>query len=180
MKLENLHDLFIFKLTALYDIEGELLKALPKMSAKAEDEDLKKAFDKHKEETQEHVDRLAQIFDMFGVKPKKTKIEGIRGIIADAESTAKEKPSQEALDAVLIASARYAEHYEMAGYMTALSWAETLGYDDAASLLKTTLEEEVSADEKLASIAESSVDEKAMENDMEVDEGEDIDEEDED
>jgi ferritin-like metal-binding protein YciE len=163
MKIENLRDLFMVKIMALYDIETQLVKALPKMAKAASDEDLKKGFTDHAKETAIHATRLEEIFEMLDMKPKKMKVEAIRGLIADAEWIIKEKPSADLLDAVLIASARYVEHYEMAGYMSAIEWAELLEMDEAADLLKSTLEEESNTDAKLVELAASSVNKKAME-----------------
>jgi ferritin-like metal-binding protein YciE len=172
MKIENLRDLFMVKIMALYDIETQLVKALPKMAKAASDADLKTGFTDHAKETAVHATRLEEVFDILDMKPKKMKVEAIRGLVADAEWIIKEKPSAELLDAVLIASARYVEHYEMAGYMSAIEWAELLEMDDAAELLKSTLEEESNADAKLVEAAMTSVNKKALqydESDMEDD-----------
>lgn len=171
MELKNLQDLFVYKIMALYDVESEILKSLPKMSKKATDPDLKASLEEHRAETEEQSKRLEQVFEALGVKPKKNKCEGIRGLIADAEATLKEKISPEAADAAIAASARYVEHYEMAGYLSAIAWAKLLGYDDAADLLQATLEEEESAEKKLSMAAESKLNEAAMLDDAE--EGED-------
>jgi ferritin-like metal-binding protein YciE len=150
MKIETLLDLFTLKVMALYDIETQLVKALPKMAKAASDEDLSASFSEHLEETKGHVVRLEEIFEVLDMKPKKSKVEAIAGLIADTEWCIKEDPSPELLDALLIASARYVEHYEMGGYLSAIAWAEELGLDDAAALLNETLEEEQASDEKLA------------------------------
>jgi ferritin-like metal-binding protein YciE len=163
MKIENLRDLFMVKIMSLYDIETQLVKALPKMTKAASNEDLKRSLLDHTKETAVHASRLEEIFDMLDMKPKKMKVEAIRGLIEDAEWIIKEKPSAELLDAVLIASARYVEHYEMAGYMSAIEWAELLEMDEAAELLKSTLEEESNADAKLVEIASSTVNQTALE-----------------
>jgi ferritin-like metal-binding protein YciE len=162
MKLESLHDLFALKVMALYDIESEIVKALPKMARAATDPDLKEGFEEHLEETKSQVERLTVVFDELGIKPKKTKVQAIRGLVEDAEWLIKEEPSEAALDAGLIASARYVEHYEMAGYLSAVVWAKLLGYTEAAKLLQATLEEEKMAEEKLSELAEESVNQKAM------------------
>ena len=162
MKIETLDDLFKLKLMALYDIESELVKALPKMAKAAGDPELKQSFLDHLDETKEHAKRLEKIFKMIDTKPKKTKVEAIRGLVADAEWLIKQKPSQGLLDAVLIASARYVEHYEMAGYLTAISWAEMLGIDDAINIFEETLEEERKADMLLNELAEEKINKKSI------------------
>lgn len=155
----SVRQLLIMKLQALFDIENEIVKALPKLAKKAEDGELKMAFEEHLEETKRHVDRLVKAFEYLGEKPKKLKSEGIRGLVEDGEWIAKNIP-QPALDANLIAAAQYVEHYEMAGYGTASEWAEILGEQEIKSLLEETLEEEKAADEKLNDLAKSKINEK--------------------
>jgi ferritin-like metal-binding protein YciE len=162
MKIENLRDLFTVKIMTLYDIETQLMKALPKMAKASVNHDLKAGFMEHVDETFVHISRLEDIFSMLGVKPKKIKVEAIRGLVADADWIIKEKPSADLLDAVLIASARYVEHYEIAGYMTAIEWAELLDMNSASELLRSTLEEESETDAKLIDIAMSSVNKRAL------------------
>src|SRR6185436_9132471 len=146
---KSLSDLFLLKIKALYDIETKLVKALPKMAEHASNLALATGFKDHLKETKEHVTRLEKIFHMLDAKPEKTEVEGIQGMIHDADWIIKHVKNKQALDAALIASAQYVEHYEMAGYGTAKEWAELLKLDEAARLLEETLEEEVGADEKL-------------------------------
>jgi ferritin-like metal-binding protein YciE len=163
-KKENLHELFLNKLKALYDVEQQIIKALPKMEKAATSKELKKGFSDHLKETKEHAARLEQIFDMMGVKPGKLVSEAIRGLIKDGEWVIKNVKDKNALDANLIAAAQYVEHYEMAGYGTAREWAKLMGHDDAAELLDTTLTEESTTNEKLNELATSEINDKA--NDM--------------
>ena len=157
MKIETLLDLFTLKVMTLYDIETQLVKALPKMAKAASDEELSASFSDHLEETKGQVGRLEEIFEMLDMKPKKSKVEAIAGLIEDAKWCIDQDPSPELLDALLVASARYVEHYEMAGYLSAIAWAESLGLDDAVALLNETLEEERAADEKLGKAQEKTV-----------------------
>ncbi len=162
MKLNNLRDAFLLKLSSLLDIEQQIVKALPKVAKEAQDPELKKSLLDHLEETKGHVERIEQIFQEMDAKPQKVEVEAIRGLIADAEWVIGQEPSPEAVDAVLIASARYIEHYEMAGYLSLVAWAELLGEDDAAELLEATLSEEREADMKLNEAAETKANEKAL------------------
>jgi len=152
-KATSLRELLIVKLQALYDTEGELVKALPKMAKAATDEDLSAAFEDHLEETKAQVERLENIFDLLGEKAKKIKGDAIRGLVTDSEWVIKNTEEGDARDIALIAAARYVEHYEMAGYMGAQEWAEMLGDEGVAALLEETLEEEEKAEEKLSEIA---------------------------
>lgn len=152
-KAQSLRDLLIVKLQALYDVENELIKSLPKMAKAATDEDLKAAFKDHLEETKAQAERLEGIFDLLGEKAKKLKGDGIRGLITDGEWVMKNTEDGDAKDIALIGAARHVEHYEMAGYMGAQEWAEMLGDEGVAALLEETLEEEEKAEEKLSEIA---------------------------
>ncbi len=148
-KIPDTTKAFITKLQALYDIEKQLEKALPKMAKAASNPNLKKGFQEHFEETKMHSKRLEAIFEELAVAPKKLKTEGIRGIIADSEWVARVDAPTAIKDAMLASAARYAEHYEMAGYLSAIIEANTLGIPTIAALLTKTLNEEKSADEKL-------------------------------
>lgn len=155
----TLKELFIMKLQALYDIEQEIIKALPKMAKKASHPELKTALEEHLTETETQKTRLEDIFEQMGEKPKKLKVEAIRGIVEDANWVMQNIEGNEARDAAMLASAQYVEHYEMAGYGTAIEWAKLLEMDEAVSLLEETLEEEKAADEKLSDLAESEINE---------------------
>jgi ferritin-like metal-binding protein YciE len=168
MKIQNLEEAFMLKLQALYDIENEIVKALPKLIKAASSSDLKQAFMDHLEETKTQIERLEQIFEEREEKPKKLKVEAIRGLADDAKwgiDSAKPGPVR---DALLIAAAQYVEHYEMAGYGSAVEWATLLGHSDAAVSLEETLEEEKMADEKLNDIATSMVNMSALGEEEEV------------
>lgn len=162
MKIQNLEDLFLIKIKSLYDVETQIIKALPKMAKKATDPDLKKGFFVHLEETKQQAKRLEQVFTQFGAKAQKTKVEAIRGAIADTEWLIKNVDVPEVLDAGLVAAAQYVEHYEMAGYGTVVEWAKLLGEDKIAKLLQQTLDEEKATDEKLNKLALSAINESAL------------------
>lgn len=162
-KFENLNDLLVLKLQALYDVESELIKALPKMAKNATHPDLKEAFTMHLEETKNHKARLEDAFKALGVKAKKTTSAAIRGLIQDAGWIFEQTISREAKDALMIAAAQYVEHYEMAGYGSAAAWAEELDAGEVAGLLKDTLKEEEAADEKLGSLATGGLNAEAAE-----------------
>jgi ferritin-like metal-binding protein YciE len=154
----TLRDLLIQKLVVLADIEANLAKALPKLAKAAEDEDLKKAFELHETETQHHLERVQEaIEEISEEKPKKLTSEGIRGVIKDGEWVAKNIPAGPLRDMNLIAAARYAEHYEMAGYRSAILWAEELGFEDLAEVFMQNLKEEEDADGKLSDLARNKI-----------------------
>ncbi|MBA3551055.1 ferritin-like domain-containing protein [Patescibacteria group bacterium] len=162
MKYSTLDDLLLLKIKSLYDTEQELIKALPKMAKKASSEELKNAFRSHLEETKAQKERLEKVFEIMGKKAQKVKVEAIRGLVEDSKWLMEEDMSPLALDAALIGAAQYVEHYEIAGYGTAKSWAEELGYDDIAELLDETLKEEEKTDTLLTSLAEQSLNEEAL------------------
>lgn len=163
MPLNSLRDLWIEEMRDLYNAENQLLKALPKMAKKASSPELKEAFETHLEETRGHVERLDQIFDRLGKKPGGKTCKAMKGLVEEGSEMMKEKGPASVLDAGIIAAAQRVEHYEMAGYGVARTFASILGEDEAEDLLQETLDEEGAADEKLTEIAESTVNEEAEE-----------------
>ncbi len=157
MKLKSLNDLLIHQLQDLYGAEQQLLKAMPKMLAKAQSAKLKKAFETHKTETENQVERLERVFKSMDIKAEAIKCKAMEGLLKEAEEMMGEDADPEVMDAGLIASAQRVEHYEIAGYGTASTYAKYLGHDEAFTLLQETLSEEKKTDELLTVIAESSV-----------------------
>ena len=144
-----------------YDAEKQLTKALPKMAKAANSPELREAIESHLEETRQQVERLEQVFESLDEKAKGKHCDGIAGIIQEAQAIMQEDFDESTADAVLIAAAQRAEHYEMAAYGTLVAWARAMGHDDAADLLQETLDEEKAADEKLNSLAEGGINEEA-------------------
>jgi|SRR5688572_14035073 len=153
-KMTSLDDLYIDLLKDLYNAENQLIKALPKMAKAAHSSDLRNAFEEHLEQTKHQVERIERIFsDQGNGGPKGKKCVGMEGIIEEGKELMKENIEKDVLDAGLIAAAQRAEHYEIAGYGAARTWADMLGHHEAAHLLQETLEEESAANEKLTQIA---------------------------
>jgi ferritin-like metal-binding protein YciE len=157
MKIKSLRDLFLHELRDLYSAEKQLLKALPKMAKAATHEELQEAFEEHLGQTEEQVQRLEQVFEALGEKPKAEKCLAMEGLIAEAQNLLKEDMPAAVLDAALIGAAQKVEHYEIAGYGTVRTFAEMLDEDEAVDLLEQTLEEEKETDARLTEIAESLV-----------------------
>ncbi len=141
-----------------------MVDALPKMAKAASDEQLKEAFHEHLKETRGQIKRLEKIFSTLEFEPGGQRGDAMEGLIEEGEEILKEKDEMEpaVLDAALIAAAQRVEHYEMAGYGTARTYAEKLGEKEAADLLRETLEEEGAADRKLTKLAERSINFEAM------------------
>ncbi len=156
-KMQTLEDLYMDMLKDLYSAEKQLVKALPKMAKAAQSSDLQKAFEEHLKQTERQVERIERIFSDLEGSPRGKKCVGMEGLIEEGNEIMKEDATPEVMDAGLIAAAQKVEHYEIAGYGTARTWAQHLGYNDAARLLQETLEEESAANEKLTRIAESHV-----------------------
>ncbi|MDS9468869.1 ferritin-like domain-containing protein [Paracoccus sp. MBLB3053] len=163
MKGKALDDLFHDTLKDIYYAERQILKALPKMARGAQSDALREAFQKHKEQTEGHVERLQQVFELIGKAPRGKTCPAIDGIIEEGEEIMSEYKDTPALDAGLIAAAQAVEHYEIARYGALRQWAKTLGMDEAAKLLDQTLQEESQTDETLTSIAESEANNMAAE-----------------
>ncbi|MGH9716654.1 MAG: ferritin-like domain-containing protein [Candidatus Acidiferrales bacterium] len=149
----GLRDVYIEQLRDLYDAEHRLIKALPKMAKAADSPELRSGFEEHLEQTKGHAERLEQIFQSMGEPAKAKKCKGIEGIIDEASDVLDEDFAGAVMDAAIIASAQRVEHYEMAGYGSARSFAEQLGETKAASLLQQTLNEEKETDAKLTKMS---------------------------
>ena len=156
-KMATLDDLYTDLLKDLYSAEKQLVKALPKLAKNAQSPDLQKAFQDHLRQTEGHVERIERIFSELDGSPRGKKCVGMEGLIEEGNELLQEDVEPDVLDAGLIAAAQKVEHYEIAGYGTARTWAERLGYEKAARLLQQTLDEESMANEKLTKIAESHV-----------------------
>jgi ferritin-like metal-binding protein YciE len=153
MEMETLRDLYVEGLKDLWSAEKQILKALPTMQKKASHPALKRAFAKHETQTRMQVKRLERICRELGESPRGKKCVGMEGLIEEAKELISEKPDADVLDAGLIASAQHVEHYEMAGYGCARTYARLLGYRDQAALLQVTLNEEGDTDKILTQIA---------------------------
>ncbi|MCJ8520679.1 ferritin-like metal-binding protein YciE [Pseudorhizobium tarimense] len=157
MANKTLDDLFYETLRDVYYAERKIISGLRKMARGAQDEQLKAAFEKHREETEEQVERLQQVFELLGKRARGKTCPAIEGIIDEAEEIMEEFKGSPALDAGLLAAAQAVEHYEISRYGTLKSWATQLGMDDAAKLLETTLNEETKTDELLTQLAEQTL-----------------------
>jgi len=158
---KTLDDLFLDTLKDIYYAEKQIVKTLPKMAKAAQDPKLKAGFEEHLQQTEGHVDRLEQIFDMIGQPARGKTCEAILGIIEEGKSIMDEFKGTPALDAGLISAAQAVEHYEMARYGTLKTWAGVLGRRDAVQLLDATLKEEEATDKKLTQLAVSGENAKA-------------------
>jgi ferritin-like metal-binding protein YciE len=165
--MSTLRETFIKELKDIYDVEHQIIEALPKAIKAAEHEELKNALDSHLEETRGHVERLENVFEMVGEPPKRKKCKGMEGLIAEGEELISEKEG----DAALISALQKVEHYELAAYGSLSSWARLLDEEDAAGTLEETLNEESDADERLTELAESIINPEENEEDEEEDEG---------
>ena len=155
MIIRNLNELFVHELTDLYDAEHQLLKALPKMVTATTFADLKTALAEHFNQTKAQVKRLEQAFHLTGQKPSRRPCAAMRGILDEADGVLDEALGGAIRDAAIIGAIQRIEHYEMAGYGRARTYAYMLGYTQVAQLLQETLDEEEQADKRLTQIANS-------------------------
>lgn len=162
--IKTMDDLFLHTLKDIYYAERQILKALPKMAKAAQDDALKNAFLKHREQTQGQIERLQQVFEALGKRAQGVTCEAINGLIEECEElieTAQEPGP--VLDAGLIASAQAVEHYEIARYGTLLAWAKRRGDKNVLGLIESTLAEEKETDALLNDMAESAINQQAVE-----------------
>jgi ferritin-like metal-binding protein YciE len=162
MKLDTLQKLYTDELRDLYNAENQLVKALPKMAKAASSGDLKDAFEKHLEQTKGHVERLEQVFEELGENPKGKTCRAMKGLIEEGSEILKEDGEDSVIDAGIIVAAQKVEHYEIAGYGSARTFAHLLGQNKAAELLQTTLDEETETNQLLNRLAESIVNPEAV------------------
>lgn len=154
-KVKVLEDLFHDTLKDVYFAEKKILSTLPKMKKAARSEELAAAFEKHHGETEGHVQRLEQVFEIIGTKPQAKTCDAIMGIVSEGSEIMEEYKGSPALDAGLLAAAQAVEHYEMSRYGTLIAWANKLGLSIAVTLLSKTLKEEEDTDEALTELAET-------------------------
>jgi ferritin-like metal-binding protein YciE len=159
--IKTMDDLFLHQLRDIYYAEKQITKALPEMIKNASDQQLKQGFQTHLRETETHVKRLDQVFELLGKKASGVDCPAIDGIIDEAEEVTGEVENKNVLDAALIAAAQAVEHYEMTRYGTLIAWAKQLGHSNVVPLLNQTLEEEKATDQKLTTMAEAQVNRKA-------------------
>jgi len=158
---KKLDELFHDTLKDIYFAEKKILSTLPKMAKAAQNEELKAAFEKHRDETEGQVGRLEQVFAIIEKKPQGKTCAAIVGITDEGAEIMEEYKGSPALDAGLLAAAQAVEHYEISRYGTLKAWAEELGLEDAADLLQETLDEEEATDKALTKIAKAAINQQA-------------------
>jgi ferritin-like metal-binding protein YciE len=161
-KTKMLQDLFHDTLKDVYFAEKKILTTLPKMKKAAQSEELAAAFEKHHAETEGHIQRLEQVFNLIGEKPHAKTCDAILGIVDEGAEIMEEYKGSPALDAGLLAAAQAVEHYEMPRSGTLKTWASELGLNQAVKLLDATLSEEKKTNDALTKLAESGVNEHAQ------------------
>ncbi len=159
--IKSMNDLYVESLRDLYSAETQITKALPKMAKAANSEDLKGGFEEHLAQTNNHIDRLKQIFKDLSEKPTGHHCVAMEGLLEEGAELIKDVKDSLVLDAGLIGAAQKVEHYEIAGYGTARNFAKLLGFDDHAELLQETLDEEGATDQKLTDLADGMINEAA-------------------
>jgi ferritin-like metal-binding protein YciE len=160
-EFNNLEDLLYDQLQDLYDAEQKIAEALPQMAEAADAPELKQAFEQHHRETHNQINRLERVFALLGKEAKSKTCDAINGLISEGEDVMSASGDPEVKDAALIAAAQRVEHYEMAGYGTARTFAHYLHLDEAARLLQETLDEEGATDHRLTDLAEQFINAKA-------------------
>lgn len=162
MKMKTMNDLLTHELKDIYSAEKQLTKALPKMAKACSSDTLRQAFEMHLRETQEQIHRLEQIAGELGISLRGHKCEAMEGLIEEAKSILEEDMDEQVQDAALIAAAQRVEHYEIAAYGCARTFAELLEMPEIARTLQQSLDEEGATDKKLTEIAVSHINERAM------------------
>lgn len=162
MALDTMQELLCEELRDIYNAEQQLVKALPKLAGVATTPSLQDALQDHLAETEGHVRRLEQVFEVLGQKAAGKKCKGMEGLLEEGAEMADQTGSELVRDAGIISAAQRVEHYEIAAYGCAITHARVLGLEDVAELLEQTLAEEKLADERLSTIAEQEVNGSAL------------------
>jgi ferritin-like metal-binding protein YciE len=152
---KGLEELFEATLKDIYYAEKAILKALPKMAKAAQSPEVKKAFEDHYAETEGHVDRLEQVFEMMGMPARGKTCDAINGLIDEGKEVMEDFKGTPAIDAGLVSAAQSVEHYEISRYGTLRAWAEQMAMNKAMALFQQTLQEEEKTDKLLSKIGAS-------------------------
>jgi ferritin-like metal-binding protein YciE len=160
---QSLRTHLITELRDLLDAEQQLTKVLPDFAQRASIPALRTAFEEHLRETESQINRLKEALDVLGEPAQPTRCEGMQGLVQEGNAVIGNTPRGALRDAIMITSAQKVEHYEMASYGTARTYAQVLGEPQVVRLLQDTLDEEKNADATLTEIAEGKVNEKAAE-----------------
>ena len=161
MELETLKDLYLHELKDLYSAERQMMKAMPRMIKAATNRQLAAAFKQHLEQTKKQAKRLEDLLARHGESTRAPKCAGMEGVLKEGDEMVSEDADEEVRDAGLIAAAQRAEHYEIAGYGCARTYAELLGDKNGAKVLDTTIKEEGATDKKLTKLARAVINVKA-------------------
>ncbi|MGQ0647180.1 MAG: YciE/YciF ferroxidase family protein [Gemmatimonadaceae bacterium] len=157
MQIATLHDLMVHELKDLYSAERQLVQALPRMAKRASSAELQQAIRSHLSQTEQHVARLEQVFEVLGASGRGVKCKGMEGLIEEGKELLEQDIADDVLDAGIIAAAQRMEHYEIAAYGTLCEYARSMQHEDVLGLLQATLEEEKETDRLLTSIAEGGI-----------------------
>lgn len=168
--MKSMNDLFLSFLQDVYHAEKQGLRAIPKMVKAAESQELKDALQQHREQSQQQVERLEQVFEQIGKRARGKTCEAMQGLVAEGEEAIEQGEKGPVLDAALIACEQGIEHYEISRYGTMVVWAKQLGLNEAADLFQQSLDEEKEADRLLSELAERSLNQKAAESGAEDEE----------
>jgi ferritin-like metal-binding protein YciE len=152
---KDLNVLFYETLKDIYFAEKQILRALPKMAKQAQSNELRQAFEKHRDETQVHVERLEEIFEEIDKPARGKTCDAINGIIDEGKEIMEEFADTAALDPGILAAAQAVEHYEISRYGTLKTWAAQLGFKQVVPLLEATLAEEKKTDDLLSKLADN-------------------------
>jgi len=160
--MKTLKELFLDGLADVYDAERRTVKALPKMAAAATCEKLKKTILSHLKETEGHVTKLEQVFQLFDERARGKTCEATVGLLKEGDEIASDFKGSPAINAALISAAQKVEHHEIASYGALHAWAGLLGNKEAAELLQEILGEEKAANDALTALALASSDKEAL------------------
>lgn len=162
MKLKDFQALFVHELKDLYSAEKQFNKIMPKLVKAVSNERLRDTLQEHHTRTEQQIHRLEDLFQELGVNTRGAKCPAMEGLVEEVKILLESDSTPEVLDAAIICAQQRVEHYEIAGYGCARTFAQYLGYDEASKMLQETLNEESAANEKLNQIALEQINTEAM------------------
>jgi ferritin-like metal-binding protein YciE len=152
-KIDSFHALFVEELQDLYETENQLIELFPALANASSAPGLTLAFTDHLADSKKHADRIEQIMDGLRVRPVGAIRKTLPELVADARRRAQAAADVWVKDMALVVCSLRIEHYEIAGYRNARTLARRLGLEDAAELLRNTLDEELTADENFTGLS---------------------------
>lgn len=162
MQIQNLRDLYVEQLKDLYSAESQAQDALQEWRDAATSDELTSALSDRLDQVSEHQQAIRDACEALDAEPTGHKCKGTEGIVREGQDLLSDVEDVDVRDAGLIAIVQRMEHYNMAGYGCARTYALQLDHGDVAERLQRILESEASFDDRLTRLAQEQLNLEAM------------------